>query len=117
MLYMQTKSVLFSRSFSHYFVYDQRDGSVARHVAGSPETVHGDVECDHQCLCRLVEAEHRLQDTECRHDGSSRNARCGYHRDAQHKDESGKQREVERIPCIIISASAQATIFSVLPDR
>ena len=90
MLYMQTKSVLFSRSFSHHFVYDQCDGSVARHVAGSSETVHGDVECDHQRLCRLVEAEHRLQDTECRHDGSSRNARCGYHRDAQHKDESGK---------------------------
>ena len=43
MLYMQTKSVLFSRSFSHHFVYDQCDGSVARHVAGSSETVHGDV--------------------------------------------------------------------------
>ena len=43
MLYMQTKSVLFSRSFSHHFVYDERDGSVARHVAGGSEAVHCDV--------------------------------------------------------------------------
>lgn len=117
MLYMQTKSVLFSRSFSHYFVYDQCDGSVARHVAGSPETVHGDVECDHQRLCRLVEAEHRLQDTECRHDGSSRTPGAATIVMPSIKMNPANSGKSNGIPCIIISASAQATIFSVLPDR
>ena len=37
--------------------YDS-DGAVAGDVAGCAETVHGDVEGDHQRLCFLVEAEH-----------------------------------------------------------
>ena len=81
-------------AFSVYAVHDYGDGSVARHVAGGAEAVHGDVEGNHQGLGRLVEAEHSLEHTQCSHDGTAGNPGCGDHGDAEHEDEAA---EIERV--------------------
>ena len=49
-----------ARFFPHYFVDNQSDSSVSRYIAGSTETIHGDVKRNHQSLCRFVETEHGL---------------------------------------------------------
>ncbi len=49
---------LFRRFALHDAVYDEGDGSVAGHVAGGAEAVHGDVEGYHQGLVGLREAQH-----------------------------------------------------------
>lgn len=86
--------LLLTPSPSHHFVYNQRNRPISRHVAGGSEAVHGDVERNHQRLCRFIEAQHGLQDAQRCHDGASRHARGSHHRDAQHEDEAGKQGEV-----------------------
>ena len=74
--------------FSGNLIYYNRNGTVSGYIAGCSETIHCNVKCDHQRLQCLIETEHTLQQSQCRHDRSSRNSRCGYHRYTQHHDES-----------------------------
>ena len=70
-------------------VHDEGQRTVARHIAGCAETVHGYVEGYHQCLVVFREAEHRRKYAEGGHDGPARHARSRHHRDAEHTDEAG----------------------------
>lgn len=78
------------------FVNEQCQCPVSGNVAGCAETVHGNVEGNHQGLCILVEPQHGRQDAERSHNRTSRNARRGYHRYSQHEDEAGKHLEIIR---------------------
>mgnify|MGYP001155370463 CR=1 FL=1 len=89
MLYMQTKSVLFSRSFSHYFVYDQRDGSVARHVAGCAETVLQGEDRQQQGHARGIEMQHAHHQAERGHDRAAGHARRAHREDAEKHNKEG----------------------------
>lgn len=69
-------------------VDDDGEGSVAGDIAGSAEVVHGDVEGNHECLFRIPEAKHGMEDAQGGHDGTARYSRSRHHDDTEHEDEA-----------------------------
>ncbi len=106
----------FSTVFTHHFVDNQRNSSVAGDIAGCSETIHRNVKRNHQSLCRFIEAEHGLQDSQSSHDSPARNARCSHHRDSQHKDKTGKKvpMAIPRMMAITMRANKPILIFFIL---
>lgn len=90
---------------------------VTGHIAGRPETIHSDVKSNHQCLCRFIETQHGLQDSQRCHEAPPGTPGAATIVIPSMKIKPAKSGKSNGIPCIIINASAQATIFNVLPDR
>ena len=73
-------------------------GSVAGHVAGSAEAVHGNVDGYHEPLQVGIKAEHAAQQSEGGHDGTTRHTGGGNHGDGQHHDEADIGAEIAGKP-------------------